>query len=364
MSIANSLPHADQEDDLQSEPSGRTPGTPVKWYRPKLSREQMSALNRKSDLLGFAQTLGYLLTITATGTLAVWGVWHLPWYLTLLAFFLHGTCCNFLINGFHELVHESIFKTRWLNGFFLRIFSFLGWYNHTEFWASHTEHHKFTLHPPDDLEVVLPQHMKWQNLLKGGFIDYMGVWHIINGTVRVAMGRVEGQWMNHLFPPDKPALRRARANWARLLLVGHGLIIATSIVTGYWPIAIAASFCRLYGGIIQFYCNAAQHIGLQDNVSDFRLCCRTIYLNPLLRFLYWHMNYHTEHHMYAGVPCYRLGQLNALIRHEMPECPRGLIATWIQIYSILKRQKSDPTYQFVPALPQAVHPLGGPLPTM
>ena len=25
------------------------------------------------------------------------------------------------------------------------------------FWASHQEHHKYTLHPPEDMEVVLPQ---------------------------------------------------------------------------------------------------------------------------------------------------------------------------------------------------------------
>lgn len=43
-----------------------------------------------------------------------------------------------------------------------------------------------------------------------------------------------------------------------------------------------------------------QHAGLSDNVPDFRLCCRTMILNPFFRFLYWHMNYHTEHHMYAA----------------------------------------------------------------
>lgn len=35
-----------------------------------------------------------------------------------------------MINGFHELVHDSVFRTQFLNAFFLRIFSFLGWYSH------------------------------------------------------------------------------------------------------------------------------------------------------------------------------------------------------------------------------------------
>jgi fatty acid desaturase len=86
-------------------------------------------------------------------------------------------------------------------------------------------------------------------------------------------------------------------------------------------------------------------------VPDFRLCCRTILLNPFLQFLYWHMNYHTEHHMYAAVPCYKLGRLHRLIRAEIPCCPRGLRETWRQIGAILERQERDPGYQYVPELP-------------
>ena len=65
------------------------------------------------------------------------------------------------------------------------------------------------------------------------------------------------------------------------------------------------------------------------------------------------MNFHIEHHMYAAVPCYNLGKLHRLIRHDLPECPRGLVASWSQIGDILERQKSDPSYQYVPELPPA-----------
>ena len=87
----------------------------------------------------------------------------------------------------------------------------------------------------------------------------------------------------------------------------------------------------MFGSWLQFLCNATQHVGLQDEVPDYRLCCRTFYINPVLQFLYWHMNYHTEHHMYAAVPCYRLGRLHRLIKHEMPYCTSGLWETWKQI---------------------------------
>ena len=128
----------------------------VRWYRCEVTRDQLKSLNRRSDLLGFAQTLGFLGVIAAASGAAIFSSVNWPWYVTALLVFVNGHFWHFLINGFHELVHDSVFKTRWLNRFILRIFSFLGWYNHHHFWASHTEHHKYTLHPPDDLEVVLP----------------------------------------------------------------------------------------------------------------------------------------------------------------------------------------------------------------
>ena len=44
------------------------------------------------------------------------------------------------------------------------------------------------------------------------------------------------------------------------------------------------------------------HIGLMDGVPDFRMSVRSNRLDPFTSFLYWRMNWHTEHHMFAGVP--------------------------------------------------------------
>ncbi len=63
------------------------------------------------------------------------------------------------------------------------------------------------------------------------------------------------------------------------------------------------------------------------------------------------MNYHTEHHMYAAVPCYNLRKLRSVVESEMPTANRGLVATWREINSILRRQKSEPGYQHVYQLP-------------
>jgi len=86
-------------------------------------------------------------------------------------------------------------------------------------------------------------------------------------------------------------------------------------------------------------------------VPDFRLCCRTVILNPFIQFIYWHMNYHTEHHMYAAVPCYNLGKPHAHIKDDLPAGPVGLFAAWKGIVAILRKQQVEPGYQYIPELP-------------
>jgi len=116
-------------------------------------------------------------------------------------------------------------------------------------------------------------------------------------------------------------------------------------------VPVLITLAPFYGGWLQWLCNNTQHTGLQDKVPDFRLCTWTIILKPFVRFLYWHMNFHLDHHMYAAVPCYNLGRLHAAIQHDLPPCPVGLVAAWKKIIPILKIQKKDPSYQYVAELP-------------
>ena len=334
----------------QEQPAGARPRR-IAWYRSPLGRAALIDLNRRSDVLGFLQTGGYLAVLAVTGAAAVLSVGRLAWPLVVLLFLAHGTCSSFLVNGFHELVHDSVFKTRWLNRAFLWVFSFWGWYSHVQFWASHTAHHKYTLHPPDDLEVVLPTRITLAAFFRLAVVDLPGIAHTARQFGRWSAGRVRGEWESHLFPASDPAARRRLFAWARIVVLGHGAIIAASLALGWWALPLVTTLSRFYAGGLQYLCNAAQHVGLQDNVADFRLSTRTIILNPILRFLYWHMNFHIEHHMYAAVPCYRLGRLHRLIRRDLPPSPRGLLATWRGIGEILRRQQADPGYQFRARLP-------------
>jgi fatty acid desaturase len=323
----------------------------IHWYRSPVDRETLNALNQRSDWKGLRQTLGHLGLLVLTGAAAWYAAGNLPWPVLLLILFVHGTFYAFLLNGFHELCHSTVFKSKTLNSIFLYLFSFLGWYNPVFFWASHQEHHKYTLHPPDDLEVVLPVELTLESFLKSAVVNPWGLHGRLKGVIRLSRGRIEGHWEQILFPESDPAKRQQLFTWARILLVGHTLLTVVSLYFGLWMLPVLITLAPFYGGWLLYLCNNTQHVGLQDNVPDFRLCTRTIILHPFVQFLYWHMNFHTEHHMYAAVPCYHLARLHQAIEHDLPPSTVGLYATWKEIVGILRQQKINPTYQYVPPLP-------------
>jgi len=189
-------------------------------------------------------------------------------------------------------------------------------------------------------------------MLAYGLINPKALFAGVKDAIRVSRGQFgsggpfRGDWELKLFPEGSPE-RKAAVNWARTMLAGHGLIIAFSIYFHLWLLPVLTTFNGCYGGWLQGLCNNTQHIGLQDDVSDFRLCCRTFTLNPFAQFLYWHMNYHIEHHMFAAIPCYKLGRLHQLIKHDLAPCPHGIIATWKEIAAIQAIQETNPDYQHV-----------------
>lgn len=332
-----------------------TPPSPqtISWYRTPLGPGEMKRLCVKSNWLGGLQTFGHLGILALTGGLALYSFFHWSVVVTGMLVFLHGTVAAFSANAVHELTHNTVFRTKLLNWFFARVFAFICWGYPEYFQVSHARHHRYTLHQPDDLEVVLPIRLMARHFFLHGFLDPAGFWQTLKINFRLARGRFVGDWEKTLFPESQPEKRRPVIRFARILWGGHLLIAVVSLASGLWFLPVLTSLTPLYGQWLFWLCNNTQHIGLQDEVPDFRLCSRTFLLNPVLQFLYWHMNFHIEHHMYAAVPCYRLGRLHRLIAHDLPTCTRGLWATWREIWEIEMKQEKDPQYQHVAILPKA-----------
>ena len=145
--------------------------------------------------------------------------------------------------------------------------------------------------------------------------------------------------------------------WSRTLLLFHGSVLAVALVTGQWVLPLIITCSAFIGNWASYFIGMTQHCGLRENTDDFRLSVRSIRLNPLAEFLYWRMNWHTEHHMYAGVPCYNLKRLYREIADEMPE-PRTLLGAWREMRETWRRQQTDPSYQFDTPLPPTAKRVG------
>jgi fatty acid desaturase len=99
-----------------------------------------------------------------------------------------------------------------------------------------------------------------------------------------------------------------------------------------------------------------QHAGLADNVLDHRLNTRTVYMNPISRYIYWNMNYHVEHHMFPMIPYHALPRLHDLIKNDLPPPNPSIWDGYREVFASLKRQKTDPEYAYRKVLPATARP--------
>ena len=101
---------------------------------------------------------------------------------------------------------------------------------------------------------------------------------------------------------------------ARIYLAIFACVIAACIALRSILPAMIIGLPSFYGGFMVLYFGLTQHAGLAEDVLDHRLNARTVYMNPIFRFLYWNMNYHVEHHMFPMIPYHALPQLHEAMK--------------------------------------------------
>jgi len=138
---------------------------------------------------------------------------------------------------------------------------------------------------------------------------------------------------------------------ARIYALIYASVIGLSIYTRSLLPLMFIGLPNLYGAWLAVIYGTTQHAGLAENVLDHRLNCRTVYMNPINRFLYLNMNYHLEHHMFPLVPYHNLPRLHALIKADTPTPYNGLIEAYREIIPTILRQIKDPAYHVKRKLP-------------
>ena len=344
----------------------------VNWYRCPIDPKTFRALMQPNDFQGFIQAGGHLFIFLITGGLTLYFATERLWPEFLVSLFIHGTSASFFKGiAAHELGHGTVFKTKALNSLFLRFYSIISWHNHHEYAMSHTYHHRYTLHPEGDREVVLPLEILlgrpfyllqlFTFNITGGPVT-SGIIPIMKGTFKTAFGGkgasvISEEWSNALYTTHEKERPNA-IKWARLIILFHTCVLLLAIYSGLWALPLVLSTQQFTANWLKHFVGLPMHCGLRSDVADFRKCVRSITLDPISEFLYWRMNWHLEHHMFAGAPCYNLKKLHNAVAHDMPKL-RTFFGAWKEMLEIKQQQQLDPNYEFDTPVPSASKVING-----
>ena len=313
------------------------PYTPIRvhWKRPQIDRELLVRFMRRSDLHGLWHSLGVLAILGASGAVCYWFYSTGQWLLMALALYVHGGLFAFNPQT-HELSHRTMFRTRWLNNVFGRIFGLVHWNsNLATYRMSHKYHHRYTLHRRSEGERVHPKVKTTEQVVQQAFqvVDISALVTTLYDQV-YAMFRPylsnprRSVWQRYVYEQATERERREadRRQVTQFLL--HVAFAVFAIAIGQWFLIVVVSLPRFYGA--RWYhtlVHATMHVGREPEADDFRKSCRSVKVDPFTSFLYWHMEWHTEHHTFPAVPCYRLRKFHEATREHW-EPPQPVRQAW------------------------------------
>ncbi len=323
------------------------------WYRPPIDPDRLHELAARTNRRAAVDTALWLGLLAGTGALAWLALgswWAVPAFAAYGA--LYGGAAD---SRWHEMGHGTAFRTGWLNDAVYYLAAFMLLREPTLWRWSHARHHTDTIVVGRDPEIAFPRPTgRWS--LAATFLGLRTIPPMVGRIFKHAAGRLDGA--AKAFVP--------RSDWPRVVWEAR-VYAAVLVGVAAWAAAAGTVVPLLYVGLPSIYgvwllvfFGITQHAGLQEDVLDHRLNTRTVYMNPVLRFLYSNMNYHVEHHMFPTVPYHALPALHAEVgRHLAPAVP-GVGAAYREILASLACQARDPAYETDRTVPGADEAGGGP----
>ena len=316
------------------------------WYKCAVPRAVMKELMQRNDARAIRDTaLWYALIVAAGAALySAWGTgWAIPTFLVYAALY-----CGPADSRWHEAGHGTAFKTRWINEVLYQMASFQTFRRATVWRWSHARHHTDTLVTGRDPEIAAPVPTNWTTLL----LNLFALKHVPSEARKLianAFGHISDDDKTYVPEMEWPKVIRE----ARVWIVIYAILIGAALAMHSWLPLVLIGLPSMAGAWLYLFFGLTQHAGLPENVLDHRLNCRTVYMNPLFRFLYWNMNYHVEHHMFPMVPFHALPRLHEVIRHDTPPAYDGTLTAYREIIPALLRQTRDPNHYVVRPVSQA-----------
>jgi fatty acid desaturase len=269
-----------------------------------VSNKDLKPFLKRNNLNGIIHLVLHLLFILCSG-FSIYFFRHTPFQ--YLAMIIHGVLIAFLYAGMHECIHKTAFKSKKINeiiGFsigFIILRSFLNGR------FRHMAHHTFTQHPEKDPDKVdFPK----------SYVDYIKhitsitIWiRIIDNLIRHSLGKFSK--LENEYRPS--SVKKLLINETRIMILGYSLIFAYSLYFNSFIFLVYWLLPRILGEPFLRLVRMVEHTG-KDETPDMIQNTRTSFPNKILKFLYWNMPYHIEHHLYANVPFYKLPKFHRLVK--------------------------------------------------
>lgn len=321
----------------------------AEWYHSDIPRPQMKALMKRSDqpALRDAILLFAAMIFFAGMGVALWPTWwSLPFWLAYGV--LYGSAMD---ARWHECGHGTAFRTAWMNDVIYQIACFCMIRNPISWRWSHARHHTDTIIIGRDPEI-LAMRPPAALMIAVNFFGVIDVWRGLARMMLNASGKLDPQEASYIPQSEQPKVIRV----ARVWLAIYAATILLAVMLGSILPLMVIGLPRLYGAWHHVLTGILQHTGLAENVTDHRLNTRTVYMNPISRFIYLNMNYHVEHHMFPMVPYHRLPELHALIKDDLPPASPSMLAALREMWPVIRRQLRGEDVYLRRALPPTAQP--------
>lgn len=321
----------------------------AEWYHTEIPRKEMKALMKRTNQPALRDTMilfGLMIVFAAVG-IALWpSWWSAPFWLAYGV--LYGSAMD---SRWHECGHGTPFKTGWMNDVVYQIASFCMVRNPVTWRWSHARHHTDTIIVGRDPEIVAMRPPALFHIA----INFFGIFDAIKGWSRMllnASGRLDPEEATYVPETEHHKIIRVARIWTTIYAATIALAFAMHSVLPLMVIGLP----RFYGAWHHVMTGVLQHAGLAENVLDHRLNSRTVYMNPISRFIYWNMNYHVEHHMYPMVPYHRLPELHEMIKDDLPRPNSSIWQAYKEALPVLKRQLAYEDFFLKRELPPTAKP--------
>lgn len=291
----------------------------AQWYQPPIDPERLRTLTQRNNWPPARDSALWLALLVGTAVVAFMslGTWcAIPAFAAFGA--LYGGSAD---SRWHENGHATAFRSKWANDIFYYLAAFMLLREATLFRWDHFRHHSDTIIVGRDPEIDYPRPTRLRVLIP----NYL---NLINGPkllwliAQHSVGRIDAKTRELV--PERDFHRvmwEARAYAAAL--VG---VIAWAIASGTVVPLLFVGLPSFYGAWLFMFFAITQHAGLKEDVLDHRLNTRTVYINPVFRFLYLNMNYHLEHHLFPAVPYYNLPALHEEVKAYLPPPKPSMMA--------------------------------------